>query len=240
MHAGAHRDLLGGVAFLGPDPGFARRSRLGLRDARAPTAHQEPGAGSAVPDLPRAHGPHGVVVASGSAFIYFLQPIAATTVVGLTFFFSSFTNNPMVDRLAKDFCPLTSDIVARRRVRQLFRRLTIMWAAVNILNAGITCWLLLTQSVAVFVAVKPIAAMVVTWSAVAITVLWSLRVARQEGLRTRRAGVAGKAQPADRPALGRAASFGAPQRSARRAWSSGGRRPAGLIHRRGPALSSPA
>ncbi len=129
-----------------------------------------------------------VVVASGSAFIYFLQPIAATTAVGLTFFASSFTNNPMVDRLAKDFCPLTSDIVARRRVRQLFRRLTVMWAAVNLLNAGITGWLLMTQSVAVFVAVKPIAAMVVTWSAVAITVLWSLRIASKEGLRTRRAG----------------------------------------------------
>jgi hypothetical protein len=40
----------------------------------------------------------------------------------------------------------------------------------------------MTQSVAVFVAVKPLAAMAVTWSSVGITVLWSLRVAAQEGL----------------------------------------------------------
>ena len=141
-----------------------------------------------------------VVVASGSAFVYFLQPIAATTVVGLTFFVSSFTRSPMVDRLAKDFCPLTGEILTRPRVRRLFRRLTIMWAGVNLLNAGVTLWLLLTQSTAMFVAVKPIAAMVVTWSAVGITVMWSFRVAHHEGLRTRRTGFAARAVGASRAA----------------------------------------
>src|SRR5579875_3072647 len=37
-----------------------------------------------------------IVVASGSAFIYFMQPIAATALVGLTFLASSLTNSPMV------------------------------------------------------------------------------------------------------------------------------------------------
>lgn len=123
-----------------------------------------------------------VVVASGSAFIYFLQPIAATALVGLTFLASSLTKSPMVDRLAKDFCPLTDDITRRHGVKRHFRRLTVMWAAVNLVNAAVTCWLLLTQSVAVFVAVKPLSAMAVTWSAVGVTVLWSLKVAHEEGL----------------------------------------------------------
>ncbi len=123
-----------------------------------------------------------VVVASGSAFIYFVQPIAATAIVGLTFLASALTASPMVDRLAKDFCPLTDDIASRHRVKRHFRRLTVLWAGVNLLNAAVTCWLLLTQSVSVFVAIKPLSAMVVTWSAVAVTVLWSLRVAQQEGL----------------------------------------------------------
>jgi len=123
-----------------------------------------------------------VVVASGSAFIYFLQPIAATALVGLTFLASSVTRSPMVDRLAKDFCPLTADIVARSGVKLLFRRLTVFWAGVNLLNAAVTCWLLLSQSTAVFVAVKPLSAMAVTWTAVGVTVLWSLRIARKEGL----------------------------------------------------------
>jgi hypothetical protein len=127
-----------------------------------------------------------VVVLSGSAFVYFLQPILATTLVGCTFLASAFTQSPMVDRLAKDFCPLTSDIVARARVRSLFRRLTVFWGVINLLNAAITGWLLMTQSVAVFVAVKPLAAMAVTWTSVGITVLWSLRVAAQEGLHPKR------------------------------------------------------
>ena len=69
-----------------------------------------------------------VVVASGSAFIYFVQPIAATAIVGFTFLASALTSTTMVDRLAKDFCPLTDDIVGRRGVKRHFRRLTIMWA----------------------------------------------------------------------------------------------------------------
>ena len=142
-----------------------------------------------------------VVVASGSAFIYFVQPIAATAIVGLTFLASSLTSSPMVDRLAKDFCPLTDDIAARHGVKRHFRRLTVMWAAVNLLNAAVTCWLLLTQSVGVFVAIKPLSAMVVTWSAVAVTVLWSLRVARQEGLHPGVTGIRARLRSLRRPAL---------------------------------------
>jgi hypothetical protein len=114
-----------------------------------------------------------------------MQPVVATTAVGLTFLFSCLTRNPMVDRLAKDFCPLTPEIVDRHRIKQLFRRLTVLWAAINLVNAGITCWLLLTQSTEVFVAVKSISATAITWSGVALTVVWSLRIARKEGLRTR-------------------------------------------------------
>ncbi len=137
-----------------------------------------------------------VVVASGNAFIYFLQPIAATAIVGLIFLASSRTRSPMVDRLARDFCPLTADVIARPGVKVLFRRLTVFWAGVNLLNAAVACVLLLSQSTAVFVAVKPLSAMAVTWSAVGITVLWALRVARQEGLHVGRVRL-----PAAQPAL---------------------------------------
>ena len=123
-----------------------------------------------------------VLVASGNAFIYFLQPIAVTAGVGLFFLVSSRMRVPMVDRLALDFCPLTSDIASRPRVKLLFRRLTVFWAGVNLINAAVAVVLLLSQSTAVFVAVKPLSAMAITWGAVAITVLWALRVARQEGL----------------------------------------------------------
>ena len=128
-----------------------------------------------------------VAVASGSAFVYFLQPITATAAVGLTFLVTSVTRNPLVDRLAKDFCPLDAETAARPGVKRLFRRLTVLWAGVNLVNASVTCWLLLTQPVSVFVAVKPLAALTVTWTGVLATVAWALRVARAEGLRPARA-----------------------------------------------------
>lgn len=124
-----------------------------------------------------------VAVASGSAFIYFLQPITATALVGLTFLVSSLTRNPLVDRLAKDFCPLDAETAARPGVRRLFRRLTVLWAGVNLVNASVTCWLLLTEPVSMFVAVKPVSALLITWTGVFATVGWALRVARLEGLR---------------------------------------------------------
>jgi hypothetical protein len=127
-----------------------------------------------------------VAVASGSAFIYFLQPITATAIVGLTFLVTSVTRNPLVDRLAKDFCPLDPETAARPGVRRLFRRLTVLWAGVNLVNASVTCWLLFTQPVAVFVAIKPLTALVVTWTGVVATVAWALHVARAEGLRPAR------------------------------------------------------
>jgi hypothetical protein len=127
-----------------------------------------------------------VAVASGSAFIYFLQPITATAAVGLTFLVTSVTRNPLVDRLAKDFCPLDAETAARPGVKRLFRRLTVLWAGVTLVNASVTGWLLLTQPVSVFVALKPLAALVVTWAGVVATVAWALRVARAEGLRPAR------------------------------------------------------
>jgi len=127
-----------------------------------------------------------VVLISGSPHIYFLQPIATTAVVGLIFLGSTLTATPIVHRLAGDFCPLPFEVTARPRVRRLFLYLTLIWAGVNLGNACVTCWLLFTQNLTAFVALKSVTAMGVTWSAVALTVTWSVHVARREGLRVRR------------------------------------------------------
>ena len=126
------------------------------------------------------------VLISGSPIVYFLQPIATTAVIGLVFLTSTLTSSPLVHRLSGDFCPLPGHVTDRPGVRSLFRRLTLLWALVNIGNASVTCWLLFTQPLAQFVALKQVAAMSLTWSAVAVTVTWSVHVARREGLRVRR------------------------------------------------------
>jgi hypothetical protein len=67
-------------------------------------------------------------------------------------------------------------------VQQLFWRLTLLWALVCIGKAGISFWLLQTQSVAAFVLTKNISLLALTALAVVATVAASAAVARKEGL----------------------------------------------------------
>lgn len=124
-----------------------------------------------------------VVIINGNAFIYFLQPVIVAGTVGLIFLLSALTRQPLVHRLAGDFCPLPPGVVDRPGVRRLFLWLTLFWAVVNLGNAAFTFWLLLSQSTMVFVAIRGVTGTAVTATAIAITVAWSWRVARLEGLR---------------------------------------------------------
>jgi hypothetical protein len=123
-----------------------------------------------------------LAMVTGSTFLYFAQPIMGTSVVAVMFLLSALTSRPFVARLAGDFYPLTPDIVGRLRIRKLFRHLTLLWAGVNLLNAAVGASLLLTMQTAAYVPTKTAVALFITTSGVFVTVIWSLRVARREGL----------------------------------------------------------
>jgi len=124
-----------------------------------------------------------VAMVSGSTFLYFLQPIVTTFIVSALFLVSLRHERPMAARLADDFCPLTPEITSRARVKQLFRRLTLLWCGVNALNGLVALWLLTHVDSQTFVATKTGAAALVTYSAVAITIASAIRVTAREGLR---------------------------------------------------------
>jgi hypothetical protein len=124
-----------------------------------------------------------VAMVSGSTFLYFLQPIVTTFVVSGLFLFSLRHERPLVARLAEDFCPLTPEITSRARVKQLFRRLTVLWCGVNAINGMVALWLLTHVNAQTYVATKTGAAALVTYSAVAVTVVAAIRVTAREGLR---------------------------------------------------------
>jgi len=120
-------------------------------------------------------------ITSGSSFVYFLQPILGTVAVaGL--FLASLLGRPLVGRLAVDFCPLTPEVAARPAVLRLFRGLTILWALVNLITATTTFVLLMSLPVATFVAAKMVSGLAITITGIVLTVSWSLRTARREGL----------------------------------------------------------
>jgi hypothetical protein len=118
---------------------------------------------------------------TGSTFVYFLLPILGTVAVSGLFIVSLF-RSPLVGRLAQDFCPLTPEIASRPAVLRLFRGLTMLWAAVNLINAGATLLLLISLPLALFMAAKTMVCLVITVTGVVITVSWSVRTAHGEGL----------------------------------------------------------
>jgi hypothetical protein len=88
----------------------------------------------------------------------------------------------MIARLASDFCPLHPEIAARPAVVRLFSGLTLLWAGVHLLSAGMTFTMLMTLPTTVFVPLKTGVSLAITISAVVWTVTWAIRTAHAENL----------------------------------------------------------
>ena len=125
-----------------------------------------------------------VYLLSSNDFVYFVQPIMRTTLTGLMFAVSVAVGRPLIARFANDFCPLSADVSVRPGIHRLFKRLTILWALVNVLAAASSLALLLTVPVSVFVVTAAVSAWIVTCTGVVVTVADSVTTARREGLIT--------------------------------------------------------
>jgi uncharacterized membrane protein len=122
-----------------------------------------------------------VAFLSGSSFIYFAQPVLNSMVMGVVFLVSIVVGRPLVERLALDFWPLTPDVLERPTVTRLLRRLTYLWAAVNLAIGAATLLLLLWLPMATYVALKPLVSLALMGTGIAITIDRSVRTARREG-----------------------------------------------------------
>jgi uncharacterized membrane protein len=120
--------------------------------------------------------------ASGDTYVYFLQPVLTELVVAALFGASLVTARPMTARLARDFYPMTDALHDRPRVRQLFRRLTLLWTVLLGTKALCSLWLLHVAPLSEYVAFKSIAGPSFAIVGATISVVLSARVARREGL----------------------------------------------------------
>lgn len=132
-----------------------------------------------------------IALATGSAFIYFLQPTLGTFLVAGLFLASVRAGRPLAERLAHDFCPLPESLTAHHRVRRFFLQISLLWALVYLVNGAATLALLLTSSVGTFLVMKTLASTLLTVTAVAVSFLWFRRSLRQEGVVLRWARVHG-------------------------------------------------
>jgi intracellular septation protein A len=123
-----------------------------------------------------------VALLTDSTFLYFLQPIITDGLIGALFLASVLTARPMVARLAGDFYPMDEELAVRPGIRRLFRTLTLMWASLCLAKAGMTLWLLLSQSLETFVLVKSVSVLAINGVAVLATIGLAVLVGRREGL----------------------------------------------------------
>jgi hypothetical protein len=119
---------------------------------------------------------------TGSAFIYFAQPMATAVVVSLVLVGSAVIRRPFTQRFAHDFCPIDPALLARPLVQRFFVRISLLWATVLMLNAGIVLWLLLSSSLRAFVLERT----AVTWALTAVAIFFSITrfiaVMRRDGV----------------------------------------------------------
>ena len=107
---------------------------------------------------------------TGNILLYFLQPSLGTALVGLVFVASLRTDQPLIQRLARDFLPVPADFFDRAEVRSFFRRISPLWAVTMLGNAALTAWMLFGLPVSVFL----IARTVVSGVLIAATIGYSI------------------------------------------------------------------
>jgi intracellular septation protein A len=119
-----------------------------------------------------------LALATGSAFLYFLQPTVGTGLVAGVFLGSVLLGRPLAQRLAADFLPLPEALLARPGIRHFFQRVSLLWAAAFLANAGISLWLLVSQSLATFLWSRTVASLTLTGLAIVASTWWFRRSVR--------------------------------------------------------------
>jgi hypothetical protein len=125
-----------------------------------------------------------VAIISGSVVVYFLQPTLGTALVATAFLLSVPLGRPLAARLAKDFCPIPDGVLANQHVRRFFLQITLLIAFAQLANAGITLWLLFSQSLATFLVVKTFVSWGFTGGAIAASFWWFHHSMRRHGVLT--------------------------------------------------------
>jgi hypothetical protein len=113
-----------------------------------------------------------MAAASHSPFLYFLQPVLATALVGLTFLGSAALGRPLTERLAADLIPFPDGFLARPPVRRFFTGIAVLWGINQLANAGVTLWLLTHEPLGVFVVAHNLASWTLAGLSIAVSTLW--------------------------------------------------------------------
>jgi hypothetical protein len=117
-----------------------------------------------------------------SSFLYFAQMLAGTAAIALILVGSAIIRRPFTQRFANDFCPIDPKLLARPRVRRFFIRISLLWAIVLLINAGLVFWLLLSSSLSSFVLERAVVTYGLTALAIFLSITRFIAAVRRDGI----------------------------------------------------------
>lgn len=123
-----------------------------------------------------------IAFATGSTFIYFLQPTLGTFLVSGLFLISVPMGHPLAERLAHDFCVLPDSLTANVHIRRFFLRISLLWAITYLVNGITMLYLLSTKSLSTYLMLRSFVSLTLTVAAVALSSLYFFRSLRGEGI----------------------------------------------------------
>lgn len=119
---------------------------------------------------------------SGSVFLYFLQPTVTTFLTACVLLTSLFTAQPFAQRALADYVPGLPSFTAQPTVTRFFRRCSVMWACMYLLNGTVTTWALFATDLGPFILISKVGGGVLTLATIGISLWWFLRSLRADGV----------------------------------------------------------
>jgi intracellular septation protein A len=123
---------------------------------------------------------------TGSALVYFLQPSAQNFLfAGALLVTLIGGGRPLLARLADDFVAFPEALTSRPKVQQFFRRVSVLWALVFLINGVTTVTTLATATVEDYLVVSTAGSWSVVALGIGISLWWFRSSLAGEGVRLR-------------------------------------------------------
>ena len=127
----------------------------------------------------------GISFATGSLFLYFIQPTASAFLASFLLLGSALIGRPFTQRFTHDFCPLSAEFLARPNTHRFFVRVSFLWAATMLLNGLVVLVMLLQATSQAFAIERSAITLSMTLVAVFLSIVWFTRTMRSDGITVR-------------------------------------------------------
>lgn len=122
---------------------------------------------------------------TGSAFLYFLQPTVQNFVFAGLLLITLGLQRPLLARLADDFCAFPDTLTGHPRIQHFFRRVSLLWAAVFLINGVTTLAVLANWTVDDFLMVSTAGSYSLVAVGIGLSLWWFRRSLAGVGVRLR-------------------------------------------------------